>query len=80
MFKIIHSLYANAKSCVRVGHMKSESFVNNVGVYQGENLSPILFSLFLNDLSEFISHAYNGLEHISEMSKICLVTMKLKCF
>ena len=72
MFKIIHSLYANAKSCVRMGHAKSESFVSNVGVRQGENLSPILFSIFLNDLSEFISHAYNGLNNISEMSKILL--------
>ena len=32
---------------------------SNVGVRQGENLSPILFSMFLNDLTEFISHAYN---------------------
>ena len=72
MFKIIHSLYANAKSCVLMGHAKSESFVSNVGVRQGENLSPILFSIFLNDLSEFISHAYNGLNDISEMSKILL--------
>ena len=31
--------------------MKSESFVSNVGVRQGENLSPVLFSMFLNDLS-----------------------------
>ena len=72
MFKIIHSLYDNAKSCVRMGHAKSESFVSNVGVRQGENLSPILFSIFLNDLSEFISHAYNGLNEVSEMSKILL--------
>ena len=81
MFKIIHSLYANAKSCVIVGYMKSESSVSNVGVRQGENLSPILFSLFLNDLSEFISHVYNGLDDISQKCpKFCLVTMKLKCF
>ena len=72
MFKVIHSLYANAKSCVRLRHAKSEFFVSNVGVRQGENLSPILFSLFLNDLSEFISHAYSGLNDIKEMSKILL--------
>ena len=38
MFKTIHNLYANAKSCVRLGHAKSESFVSNVGFRQGENL------------------------------------------
>ena len=31
------------------------------GVWQGENLSPILFSLFLNDLVHFMSKSYNGL-------------------
>ena len=53
-----------------MGHAKSESFVSKVGVRQGENLSPILFSFFLNDLSEFISHAYNGLSEVAEMSKL----------
>ena len=27
----------------------------NVGVRQGENLSPLLFSLYLNDLEEFLA-------------------------
>lgn len=72
MFRIIHNLYASAKSCVKQGHMKSTTFSSNVGVRQGENLSPVLFSLFLNDLSEFISHGYNGLNNVSDMAKILL--------
>ena len=68
MFKIIHNMYANAKSCVRLGHLKSSTFSSNVGVRQGENLSPVLFSLFLNDLTEFISHAYDGLTNVSDMA------------
>ena len=72
MFKIIHNLYDNTKSCVRMGHLKSELFVSNIGVHQGESLSPILFSLFLNDLSVFIAHTYNGLVDISEMSRLLL--------
>ena len=70
MLKIIHNLYANAKSCVRIGNSKSTSFSSNIGVRQGENLSPVLFSLFLNDLTEFIYHAYDGLNAVSDMSKI----------
>ena len=57
MIKIIHNLYANAKSCVQMGHAKSESFVSSIGVHQGENLSPILLSIFLNDLSH-LSHMH----------------------
>ena len=70
MFKIIHNLYDNAKSCLRLGLRKSEPFISNIGVRQGENLSTILFSLFLNDLTEFISHAYNGLVDVSEMLRL----------
>ena len=43
MFKTIHNLYANAKSCVRLGHAKSESFVSNVGFRQGD--ISVLFKL-----------------------------------
>ena len=80
MFKIIHNLYDNAKSCVRVGHLKSEPCVSNIGVRQGENLSPILFSLFLNDLTEFIAHAYNGLVDVSEMSILLLGNDDIEVF
>lgn len=65
MFNIIFGMYESAKSCVRLGNDTSEYFFSNVGVRQGENLSPVLFSLFLNDLNEFISKAYNGLSNVS---------------
>jgi hypothetical protein len=54
MLKIIHNMYESAKSCVRLGTKLSDHFYSNVGVRQGENLFPVLFSLFLNDLVEFI--------------------------
>ena len=80
MFKIIHNLYANAKSCVRIGNSKSKSFSSNIGVRQGENLSPVFFSLFLNDLTEFISHAYDGLNAVSDMSKILLSNDEIEVY
>ena len=79
MIKIIQNLYANAKSCVWIGHAKSKSFVCNVRVCLGENLSSF-FSIFLNDLSDFISHAYNGLNDISKMSKILLSYDEIEVF
>ena len=65
MIKVIYSLYDNAKSCVRQYSKLSEYFVSNVGFRQGEHLSPILFSLFLNDLVRFISRGYDGLSDIT---------------
>ena len=41
-------------------------FYSNVGVRQGENLSPFLLSLFLNDLVEFMSYGFDGLPDITE--------------
>ena len=74
-------LTVRAKEEFTVCHLKSESFVSNIGVQQGENLSPIiLFSLFLNDLTEFIAHAYNGLDDISEMSKLLLGNDEIEVF
>jgi len=48
--KVIYNMYSNAKSCVKHNNMLSPYFNCNLGVRQGENLSPLLFALFLNDL------------------------------
>ena len=43
-------------------------------------MSPILFSLFLNDLSEFIAQDYNGLVDVSEMSRHLLGNDDIEVF
>ncbi|MES9884249.1 MAG: reverse transcriptase family protein [Sedimenticola sp.] len=53
-FRVIHNMYQNIKSCVSINNEKSAFFVSNVGVRQGENLSPLLFALFLNDLEGYL--------------------------
>ena len=67
-FKMIFNLYKGAKSCVSNGSkaLPSSFFNCEIGVRQGENLSPVLFSLFLNDLESFISGRCEGLKYLRE--------------
>lgn len=55
IFKVVKNMYSNIKSCIFLNGKKSEFFASTLGVRQGENLSPLLFSLFVNDLELFLS-------------------------
>ena len=44
-------MYNNIKSCISINGEHSNYFQSHQGLRQGENLSPIMFSLYLNDLS-----------------------------
>ena len=48
------NMYSNLKSCVFVSGNLSEYFACHKGVRQGENLSPLLFTLYLNDLEHYM--------------------------
>lgn len=63
--RVIQNLYENAKSCVKTSGL-SELFDCRTGVRQGENLSPLLFAFFLNDLPQCLSRAFNGIGKFSE--------------
>ena len=62
MLNVIKSLYGSAKSAVKLNLSHSLFFNCDIGVRQGDNLSPLLFALYLNDLQEHLSKAYNGLQ------------------
>ena len=62
LFTVIQNMYKNAKSCVQGTDGFSEFFACNIGVRQGENLSPLLFSIFLNDLEQFLSKNSEGIQ------------------
>jgi hypothetical protein len=56
---IIMNMYKNIKSCVKLNATYSNFFISNIGVRQGENLSPLLFSIFLNDLYTYFAEIDN---------------------
>ena len=63
IFNVIYQMYQNIKSCVSLNGESSSYFVCENGVRQGENLSPILFSIFLNDLeSHLIVRGGHGID------------------
>ena len=61
VFNIIREIYSKAKSCIRKDKMISDYFMCNIGVRQGDNLSPVLFALLIYDFTEYVSTTYGGL-------------------
>ena len=55
MLDIIKSMFSIVKSEIKYTNNVSETFICNIGVRQGERLSPFLFSMYLNDLEEELS-------------------------
>ena len=56
-------MYQTVKSRVKVSNILGNEFYCSLGVRQGECLSPLLFSLYLNDIEEQFSHSnFDGLE------------------
>jgi len=69
LLRVIKNMYENAKSCILTNDMKSDTFSCENGVRQGENLSPLLFSVYLNDLKHFLSKENEGLSHLRNTGK-----------
>ena len=74
LLREIRQIYDKSKSCISYENKTSEYFRSNIGVKQRENLSPILFALFLNDFETFLSERYSGLSSLSAsiLDEICL--------
>ena len=80
-FNVIKSMYDNIKSCVSVNGVMSNLFERNIGVRLGENLSPFLFAVFLNDLESFLSSnpELQGVDCVTNAANH-MIYMSLKIF
>ena len=69
IFILVHNMYKTAKSCVTSDGQISDTFPCLVGVRQGENLSPLLFSIYPCDLQIILQDAHKGLTAVNKMTK-----------
>ena len=70
---IIKNVYTNVKSCVRHCNSYSSFFDCAVGLRQGEVLSPLMFSLFIEDLELFLLDDINSGLTIEDITIILLL-------
>ena len=68
-------MYEGIKSCISINNAHSELISCNIGVRQGGNLTPVLFSNCLNDLEVYIlSHNCNGVSSVIDANYLlCLI-------
>ena len=55
ILNVIKNMYSEIKSCITINGISSVYFTCDKGVRQGENLSPLLFAIYLNDLENFMN-------------------------
>ena len=67
LMKLIYNMYQDTKACIKLNNKLSNSFICNIGVRQGDNLSPLLFALFINDFESFLRPKYNGLSSLDSL-------------
>ena len=68
VLRVILNMYKSIKSCVMANGIQLEFFESHVGQRQGENLSPLLFALFPNDMETFFTEQkWNTLKFIDKL-------------
>ncbi len=75
MLRIVRSMYFTVKSCVRHCGTYSDFFEYAIGLRQGEVLSPLMFSVFLEDLELFLHDRIGSGLEIEDLTLILLLLL-----
>ena len=62
-------MYLKAKSCDAINGGQSECFPCHIGVRQGGNLSPLMFSKYLTDLNNFLASECTGPDYLNNIQE-----------
>lgn len=54
-FRVIQNMYAKTVLCVKCNHKITDHFKSDIGIRQGDNLSPTLFKIYINDLEKYVA-------------------------
>ena len=74
-------MYQYLKSMILVNNQQSNLFPCNNGFRQGENVSPITFPLYLNDLEDYLSsHGCEGVSHTTDNQDHPIDILLFTCF
>ena len=72
ILRIVRDMYSKVKSCVKHCSSYSDFFSYAVGLRQGEVMSPLLFSIFVEDLELFLQ---NDIECGIQIDDILLILL-----
>ena len=63
MFRTLSDIYDGCQGSVNVNGVLTEWFEIKFGVHQGDNISPVCFNVFINDLALEIKNYMKGINY-----------------
>ena len=70
MYRSIQSIYSSTNNSVKVNQFQTRWFQSKTGVRQGDNLSPTLFNIFINDLISHVKATNVGIDIMGDLCNI----------